>query len=108
MEVKQDNSGRLQAMIFTTSVLLFLMFTGAGIALFSVRLSEFVDRGEASVTVLWVASIIGVIVGIGLAVFVAHIALSFLELMMKTAARGSSPSEPAPPRPRKRTLRLVA
>lgn len=108
MEKKQSNSGRLHAMIFTTSVLLFLMITGAGIAMVHVRLSEFAERGEASSAVLWGTSIGGAVLGLGLAIFVAHIAISFLELMMKNAARGSAPSDPAPPRPGKRTLRLVA
>lgn len=108
MEAKQDNSGRLPAMISTTSVLLFLMLTGAGIALMPVSLSKFVERGEASVTTLWAVSIIGVVVGVALAVFVAHIALSFLELVTKSAVRSSSPADPAPPRPKKRSLRLVA
>jgi heme/copper-type cytochrome/quinol oxidase subunit 1 len=108
MDEKQDKAGHLNAVIFTTSVLLFLMITGAGIALFHMRLSELVQRGEASTTTLWAASIGGVIVGLGLAIFVAHIAISFLELVARNAARGSTPSDPAPPRPKKRSLRLVA
>lgn len=107
MTEKQDNSGRLNAMIFTTSILLFLMMTGAAVALVPMRFAELVQRGEASSTALWVVSIGGVGLGLGLAVLVAHIAISFLELMMTSAARRSAPSDPAPPRPTKRILRLV-
>lgn len=104
MAEKQDNSCRLNAVIFTASILLFIMITGAAIALVPIRVSELV----ASSTSIWAVSIGGIVVGVGLAVFVAHIAVSFLELAMKTAASGSSPSDSVPPRPRKRVLRLVA
>jgi heme/copper-type cytochrome/quinol oxidase subunit 1 len=103
------NSGRLHATAFVTSTLVFLMLSGAGIAMMPVRLFEFVERGEVSAATAWSVSVGGVLVGLFLAIFVAHIAISFLELATKdTVRRSSSPSDPAPPRPKKRSLRLVA
>lgn len=108
MENNDDKYGHLRAMIFTTSALLFLMIFGAGIAVTADRFFEFAKRGEITTTTAWSVSIGIGLLGVFMAGFVAHYAIAFVDLVARGAAKETPPSNSRPPRPRKRTLRLVA
>ncbi len=106
MENRNSSSGRLSAIIFTASTLLFLMLFGVGYGILVARLPEFIGRGEIGEMAAWSIRIGGGLLMVLTAVFTAHHAIAFVEIVDKHARR-RPPSEPLPPLPGKRKLHLV-
>jgi hypothetical protein len=107
---KSSKSDYLQPMIFTTSVLLFLMVWGMGIGALGSQLPEIVKTGKMSLAAAWAAGIAGGVSMAGLAAYVAFIALKFLDLVGRDAKRRapSDPTAPLPPLRRKPNLHVVS
>lgn len=105
---KSSKLDYLQPMIFTTSVLLFLMVTGMGVGVVADLVSDMVKSGKLGIfaaRAIWTAE--GILM-VGLAAWVAYMSLRFLELVTRQARTPSDPVAPLPPLKRKPLLHVVS
>ncbi len=103
--MQKSNSGRLGAMVFATGALLFLMIFGTGYGILLARLPDFIARGDMGQAAAWVLRIGGGLLMVLTAIFTAHNAIGFVEIVDRHARR-SQPSDPLPPLPSKRKGKL--